>query len=45
MEAILSKLIPILFTVVMLGAMMVLTMGVGWASGKIIRRILGIGGK
>lgn len=45
MEAIVAKLIPIGFTVVMIGAMMVLTIGVGWASGKVIRRILGIGGK
>ena len=29
----------------MLAAMMVLTMGVGWASGKLIRKIFGIGGK
>ena len=45
MAAIVSKLLPIVFTVVMLALMMVLTMGVGWASGKIIRKIFGIGGK
>lgn len=45
MAAIVSKLLPIVFTVVMLALMMVLTMGVGWASGKLIRKIFGIGGK
>lgn len=45
MAAIVSKIMPILFTVVMLAVMMVLTMGVGWASGKLIRKIFGIGGK
>jgi len=44
MSAILSSLVPILMTVIMLGAMLALTMGVGWASGKVIRKILGIGG-
>jgi len=44
MEVIVSKLLPIIFTVVMLAAMMVLMMGVGWASGKVIRKILRIGG-
>ena len=39
-----SKLLPLVFTVVMLAAIMLLTMGVGWASGKIIRKMLGIGG-
>jgi hypothetical protein len=39
-----SKLLPIAFTVVMLAAIMLLTMGVGWASGKLIRKFLGIGG-
>ena len=45
MAAIVSKLVPVVFTVVMLALMMVLTMGVGWASGKLIRKIFGIGGK
>ena len=44
MAVIVSKLLPILFTVVMLAAIMLLTMGVGWASGKVIRKLLGIGG-
>ncbi|HSB31080.1 MAG TPA: hypothetical protein VLD55_05715 [Candidatus Sulfobium mesophilum] len=44
MAVILSKLIAVLVTVTMLGAMMLLMMGVGWASGKVIRKILGIGG-
>ena len=44
MEVIVSKLLPIIFTVVMLAAIMLLTMGVGWASGKVIRKLLGIGG-
>ena len=39
-----SKLLPLVFTIVMLAAIMLLTMGVGWASGKIIRKMLGIGG-
>jgi len=45
MAVIVSKLVPILITVLVLAAVMVLTMGVGWASGKIIRKIFGIGGK
>ena len=44
MEVIVSKLLPIIFTVVMLAAIMLLTTGVGWASGKVIRKLLGIGG-
>jgi len=44
MAVIVSKLLPIVFTVVMLAAIMLLTMGVGWASGKVIRKLLGIGG-
>jgi len=44
MAVIVSKLLPIMFTVVMVAAIMLLTMGVGWASGKVIRKILGIGG-
>ncbi|MFA6056547.1 MAG: hypothetical protein WC769_14365 [Thermodesulfovibrionales bacterium] len=45
MAVLVSKLLPIMFTVVMLAVIMLLTMGVGWASGKVIRKILGIGGK
>lgn len=45
MAAILSAIIPLLITATVLAAMMVLTMGVGWASGKLIRRVFGIGGK
>lgn len=45
MAAIVSKLVPIVFTAAILAAMMVLTMGIGWASGKLIRKIFGIGGK
>ena len=44
MAVIVSKLLPIVFTVVMLAGIMLLTMGVGWASGKVIRKLLGIGG-
>ena len=44
MAVIVSKLLPIMFTVVILAAIMLLTMGVGWASGKVIRKLLGIGG-
>jgi len=45
MEAIVSRLFPVLITVCLLGAMMLLTMGVGWASGKLIRKMFGLGGK
>jgi hypothetical protein len=45
MAAIVSTLIPLLITATALAAMMLLMMGVGWASGKLIRRLLGIGGK
>ncbi len=44
MEVIVSKLISVLVTVSLLGAMMLLMMAVGWASGKVIRKMLGIGG-
>ena len=44
METFVAKLIPMMFSVGMLGAMMVLTLGIGWASGKVIRKLLGIGG-
>jgi putative Mn2+ efflux pump MntP len=40
-----SKLMPILLIGTLLAAMMILTMGVGWVSGKLIRKFLGIGGK
>ena len=39
-----SKLLPFVFTVVMLAAIMLLTMGVGWASGILLKKMLGIGG-
>ena len=45
MAVIVSKLIPVLITVCLLGAMMLLMMGVGWASGKFIRKMFGLGGK
>ena len=46
MAVIVSKLIPVAYyRTSMLAAVMLLTMGVGWASGKLIRKILGIGGK
>ena len=45
MTAIVSALVPLLITSTVLAAIMLLTMGVGWASGKLIRRFLGIGGK
>jgi len=45
MEAIISKLIPFLITASVLALMLVLTIGVGWASGKLIRKLFGIGGK
>ena len=44
MEVIVSKLFSVLVTVCLLGAMMLLMMAVGWASGKVIRKMLGIGG-
>ncbi len=45
MAAIVSKLVPVIFTASVLAVMMVLVIGVGWASGKLIRKIFGIGGK
>ncbi len=45
MAAIVSKLVPVLITASVLAVIMVLMMGVGWASGKLIRKIFGIGGK
>ena len=45
MAIILDKLLPIFFIAVVLGVMTLFTMAVGWASGKLIRKVLGIGGK
>ncbi len=45
MAAFLSKLVPVFVTASILAVIMVLMMGVGWASGKLIRKIFGIGGK
>jgi hypothetical protein len=48
MEAIVSSLIPFLINITMIVAvillMMVMVMGVGWASGKLIRKLFGLGG-
>jgi hypothetical protein len=48
MEAIVSKVIPLLINLTMIAAimllMMVMVMGVGWASGKLIRKLFGLGG-
>ncbi len=45
MAAFVSSLVPLLITAVMLAALMLFTMGIGWVSGKLIKRLLGIGGK
>jgi hypothetical protein len=45
MAYILSKVIPFLVVAAVLGLMTLFTMAVGWASGKLIRKALGIGGK
>lgn len=45
MAVILSKIIPVLITVIILAVTMALMMGIGWASGKLIRKMFGIGGK
>ena len=45
MASIVSKLVPVLITASVLAVIMVLMMGVGWASGRLIRKIFGIGGK
>jgi hypothetical protein len=45
MADILTKVIPVLGTAAILAVMMAFTMAVGWASGKLIRKVLGIGGK
>ena len=44
MAVIVSKIVPLLVTVAALAVMMLVTMAVGWVSGKLIRRVLGIGG-
>lgn len=45
MAAIVSTLVPVLITASVLAAIMALMMGVGWASGKLIRKMFGLGGK
>jgi putative Mn2+ efflux pump MntP len=45
MASIVSSLVPLLITATILAAMMLFTMGIGWVSGKLLKRILGIGGK
>ena len=45
MTVILAKLIPFLVIAAILAVMTLFTMAVGWASGKLIRKVLGIGGK
>jgi hypothetical protein len=45
MTIILAKIIPFLVIVAMLAVMTLFTMAVGWVSGKLIRKVLGIGGK
>ena len=45
MASFFSSLIPILVTAIFLAALMALTMGIGWVSGKLLKKILGIGGK
>ena len=48
MEAIVSSLIPFLVNITMIAAVILLTMvmvmGVGWASGNLIRKLFGLGG-
>jgi hypothetical protein len=41
----LTKLIPVLGIAAVLGVMMAFTMAVGWVSGKLIRKVLGVGGR
>jgi putative Mn2+ efflux pump MntP len=45
MASLVSTLVPFLITAVILAVLMLLTMGVGWVSGKMLKRLLGIGGK
>ena len=45
MASIVSSVVPLLITATIIAAMMLFTMGIGWVSGKLLKRILGIGGK
>jgi len=45
MASFVSSLVPLLITATLLVLMMLFTMGIGWVSGKLLKRILGIGGK
>lgn len=45
MAFIVSKIVPLIITAAALAVMVLLMMGVGWVSGKLIRKALGIGGK
>ena len=45
MASFVSSLVPLLITATLLALMMLFTMGIGWISGKLLKRILGIGGK
>ncbi len=45
MTSIVSAIVPLLITATVIALLMLFTMGIGWVSGKVIRRLLGIGGK
>lgn len=45
MASFVSTLVPLLITAAILAVMMLFTMGIGWVSGKLLKRLLGIGGK
>lgn len=45
MEFLISKIVPLLMTAAAILAMMGIAMAVGNISGKIIKKVLGIGGK
>jgi putative Mn2+ efflux pump MntP len=45
MASIVSSIVPLLITATILALMMLFTMGIGWVSGKLLKRLLGIGGK
>lgn len=45
MASIVSTLVPLLITAALLTALMLFTMGIGWVSGKVLKKVLGIGGK
>ena len=45
MASIVSSIMPLLITATILAAMMLFTMGIGWVSGKLLKKILGIGRK